>query len=254
MTNSKTPAGDDNYPKELDQKQIGIKLSVIIPTLNAGSTLNQTIESLSSARQRGVEIEIIVVDAGSTDDTEQLALEADAKFVTSDRGRGTQLHRGAQLASGDWFLFLHADTVLTSGWDASFVVFTSHPSNAERGGVFTFALDTNDIKARLIEKAVRFRNNWLGLPYGDQGLIINKHFYNCLGGYRKWPIMEDVDLVRRIGMSRMVLFDVKARTSAKRYTEEGYIRRIARNFICLSLYFLKLPPDKIYKIYEKPAP
>ena len=73
------------------------------------------------------------------------------------------------------------------------MVFTSHPSNAERGGVFTFALDTNDIKARLIEKAVRFRNNWLGLPYGDQGLIINKHFYNCLGGYRKWPIMEDVD-------------------------------------------------------------
>ena len=182
MTNSKTPAGDDNYPKELDQKQIGIKLSVIIPTLNAGSTLNQTIESLSSARQRGVEIEIIVVDAGSTDETEQLALEADAKFVTSDMGRGTQLNKGAQLASGDWFLFLHADTVLTSGWDASFVVFTSHPSNTERGGVFTFALDTNDIKARLVEKAVRFRNNWLGLPYGDQGLIINKRFYNCLGG------------------------------------------------------------------------
>ena len=208
MTNSKTPAGDDNYPKELDQKQIGIKLSVIIPTLNAGSTLNQTIESLSSARQRGVEIEIIVVDAGSTDETEQLALEADAKFVTSDMGRGTQLNKGAQLASGDWFLFLHADTVLTSGWDASFVVFTRHPSNTERGGVFTFALDTNDIKARLVEKAVRFRNNWLGLPYGDQGLIINKRFYNCLGGYRNWPIMEDVDLVRRIGMSRMVLFDV----------------------------------------------
>ena len=117
---------------------------------------------------------------------------------------------------------------------------------------FTFALDTNDIKARLIEKAVRFRNNWLGLPYGDQGLIINKHFYNCLGGYRKWPIMEDVDLVRRIGMSRMVLFDVKARTSAKRYTEEGYIRRIARNFICLSLYFLKLPPIKSIKFTRSP--
>ena len=65
--------------------------------------------------------------------------------------------------------------------------------------------------------------------------------------------MEDVDLVRRIGMSRMVLFDVKARTSAKRYTG-GLYRRIARNFICLSLYFLKIPPDKIYKIYEKPAP
>ena len=94
MTNSKTPAGDYNYPKKLDQKQKGIKLSVIIPTLNAGSTLNQTIESLSSAKQRGVEIEIIVVDAGSTDDTEQLALEADAKFVTSDMGRGTQLHKG----------------------------------------------------------------------------------------------------------------------------------------------------------------
>ena len=254
MTNSQTPAGDDNCSKELDQKQTGIKLSVIIPTLNPGSSLNQTIESLSSAKQRGVEIEIIVVDAGSTDDTEKLAFEADAKFVTSNRGRGTQLNKGAKLASGDWFLFLHADTVLTSGWDASFVVFTSHPSNAERGGVFTFALDTNGIKARLVEKAVRFRNNWLGLPYGDQGLIINKHFYNCLGGYKEWPIMEDVDLVRRIGMSRMVLFDVKARTSAKRYLEEGYISRIARNFICLSLYFLKISPDKIYKIYEKPAP
>ena len=61
--------------------------------------------------------------------------------------------------------------------------------------------------------------------------------------------MEDVDFVRRIGMSRLVLFDVEAKTSAKRYLERGYFIRIVRNFICLSLYFLKVPPDKIYKFY-----
>ena len=252
MTNRKISSGAHDSVDEhekLDQKRPKIKLSVIIPTLNASSTLSQTLTSLSTAIERGIELEIIVVDANSQDDTKTLALKGGAKFITGEKGRGTQLHRGAQIALGDWLLFLHADTVLAAGWDASFAVFTNHPSNSERGGVFTFTLDTNGFKARLLEKAVRFRNNWLGLPYGDQGLIINRQFYNCLGGYKNWPIMEDVDFVRRIGMSRLVLFDVEAKTSAKRYLERGYFIRIVRNFICLSLYFLKVPPDKIYKFY-----
>tara|TARA_Y100000588_G_scaffold387248_1_gene484588 strand:+ start:4267 stop:5016 length:750 start_codon:yes stop_codon:yes gene_type:complete len=226
-----------------------VKLSVIIPTFNAADTLPSTLKSLSSASKRGIALEIVIVDAHSQDDTERIAERAGAKFIKSDKGRGIQLATGVKSATGDWFLFLHADTILTSGWDASFVVFTTLESNLNRAAVFTFALSACDSKARFIEKVVRLRNNWLGLPYGDQGLIIHRRFYSRLGGYKSWTIMEDIDLVRRIGMSRIALLDVKATTSATRYQQDGYMFRVIRNLTCLTLYFLRVPPNWISKIY-----
>jgi hypothetical protein len=147
-------------------------------------------------------------------------------------------------------LFLHADTVLERGWDATLMVFASEDRNRDRAAVFTFALDDPAPAARWLERLVRWRNNWLGLPYGDQGLLIHRRFYSRLGGYKDWPLMEDVDLARRIGMSRIALFDIRAMTSAARYQRSGYLARVLRNLLCLSLYFMRVPPRWIARIYS----
>jgi rSAM/selenodomain-associated transferase 2 len=226
-----------------------LSLSVVIPTLNASETLPNTIATFATASRRGIDLDIVVTDSGSTDSTARIAAELGARVIQAERGRGQQLIAGAKAARGEWLLFLHADTVLGRGWDAAVMVFTSDERNRERAAVFSFALNDPAPAARRLERLVRWRNNWLGLPYGDQGLLIHRCFYSRLGGYKALPLMEDVELVRRIGMARFALFDVRAITSPARYRQAGYISRIVRNFICLSLFFLRLPPRWIAKLY-----
>ena len=90
----------------------------------------------------------------------------------------------------------------------------------------------------------------IGLPYGDQGLVIHRQFYSSLGGYRPWPLMEDVDLVRRVGRRRLTVFRSAARTSAERWRRDGWHERSLRNLSCLGLYFLGVPPELIWKLYD----
>jgi rSAM/selenodomain-associated transferase 2 len=241
----------EKIPLTSQEHENFVSLSVIIPTFNAADTLELTINALNYTKKTGILLDLIIVDAQSTDDTVQIAKNLGANVIICKKGRGPQLIAGARAAKNEWFLFLHADTVLESGWDASLVVFTLQKNNLDRAAVFTFGLDDVNQKARLLEKLVRWRNKWLGLPYGDQGLFINRHFYKQIGGYKPWPIMEDVDLVRRIGMSQIVLFDVRAQTSAQRYVKDGYFKRVSRNLVCISLYFLHIPPELIAKIYDK---
>jgi hypothetical protein len=169
--------------------------------------------------------------------------------IRCEKGRGPQLIAGSKAARHDWLLFLHADTVLGTGWAASIVVFASQKNSLDRAAVFTFALDTESREAKRLTQIVRFRNKWLGLPYGDQGLLIHRRFYKRIGGYKAWPLMEDVDLVRRIGNPKIALFDTVAVTSAQRYITDGYFKRMMRNFVCLLLYFLGVSPKLILKLY-----
>ena len=241
----------ENYPRQ-SRKQAGVvDLSVIIPTYNAAETLSATITALRTTERTGISLELIIVDAYSDDETANLANSLGGRVIYCERGRGPQLIKGAKVAQSDWLLFLHADTILSAGWDASVVVFTAQENSLDRAAVFTHALNNSSKKARFLTRMVQLRNRWLGLPYGDQGLLINRRFYRRIGGYRDWPIMEDVDLVRRIGMSRIILFDIAAITSAKRYIHDGFVNRIVKNLCCLLLYFLGFSPNWISKIYEK---
>jgi rSAM/selenodomain-associated transferase 2 len=218
-----------------------MRLSVVIPALNAEASLAATLTSAAEAD------EVIVANGGSADATVMIAVSAAARVVAAPRGRGTQLAAGAAAATGDWLLFLHADTVLPPGWRAVADGFAArHP---DRAAYFCLRLDDAAPAARRIERAVEWRARVLGLPYGDQGLLIPAALYRALGGYRALPLMEDVDLARRLGRSRLVALPLAATTSASRYRRDGWRLRPLRNLLCLGLWLAGVPLRLIVRLY-----
>ncbi|MFL5284856.1 MAG: TIGR04283 family arsenosugar biosynthesis glycosyltransferase [Rhodopila sp.] len=215
-------------------------LSIVIPTLNASPTLAGTLSVL------GPDLEIIVVDGGSSDGTVAIAAAAGARVLTAPRGRGSQIAAGIAAATHPWLLILHADTRLQPDWQAAVAAHQAHPDKA---GYFRFVLDSGDPRARRLERAVAWRCDALGLPYGDQGLLIHRDLLDAVGGIRPLPLMEDVDLVRRLGRARLRALPADAVTSAARWERDGYLRRSARNLLCLSLWFAGVPPRLIRRLY-----
>jgi rSAM/selenodomain-associated transferase 2 len=211
-------------------------LSVVIPTLNAAATLAVTLETVPEAD------EVVVVDGGSSDGTPALASSLGAKVVSAPRGRGMQLAQGVSMARGDWLLLLHADTRLAPGWQETM------PS-PDQAGYYRFELDSDDPRARRLERLVAWRCRVLALPYGDQGLLIHRDLLRQVGGIRALPLMEDVDLVRRLGRRGLVALDIAAITSAEKWRRQGWYRRSLRNLGCLTLYFAGVPPSLIARLY-----
>ena len=222
-----------------------LEVSGIIPTLNAARQLPEAILALQGVR------EVIVVDGGSRDDTVVIARRLGAHVRVSDPGRGVQLHAGASAALSEWLLFVHADTVLCAGWRDAVREFTVLHAHRRQAATFALGLDDPSPAARRLERQVAWRVRHLGLAYGDQGLLIHRELYASLGGFRAWPLMEDVDLVRRIGRRRLTVLPAVARTSAERWRAQGWRRRSARNLLCLALYFLGLPPRLIVRFYVR---
>lgn len=215
--------------------------TVVIPTLNAAHSLGATIACCAG-------LPVVVADGGSTDGTMALARSLGARVVRTAPGRGGQLAAGAA-AAGEWLLFLHADTRLEAGWLAVAHRFMADPANRHRAAHFRFALDDASPPARRLERLVAWRCRVLALPYGDQGLLISRALYEAVGGFRPLPLMEDVDLIRRLGRARLVALPVAAVTSAERWQREGYTRRSARNLACLALWFAGVPPRIIRRLY-----
>lgn len=227
-------------------------ISVIIPTLNAEAGLAGTLAGLVPAAVDGLIREAIVVDGGSSDATAAIADAAGADLVRGATGRGGQLAAGAKRARFPWLLFLHADTLLAPGWEREASLFMERVDMGARplaAGAFRFALDDIGFRPRMLERLVAARCAALRLPYGDQGLLIPKRLYEEIGGYRPLPLMEDVDLVRRLGRRRLVMLGSRAVTSAERFRRDGYVRRSGRNLVCLALYTLRVPTQVISRIY-----
>jgi rSAM/selenodomain-associated transferase 2 len=223
-------------------------LSVVIASLNAASTISATLDCLVEAAV-AMSTEIVIADGGSADATASIAEKVGATLIVTEKGRGRQLAAGAKAARGRWLLFLHADTVLEPFWSATATTFMGVPSNQLRGGYFKLALGDPAPPARRIERLANWRARTFGLPYGDQGLLMSRTMYNSLGGYPDLPLMEDVEMVRRIGKERLVELPATATTSAARYKQGGYVLRPLRNLSLLGLYFLGVPPNRLAKLY-----
>jgi rSAM/selenodomain-associated transferase 2 len=219
----------------------GNMLSAVIPALNASHSLRRTLASIAMAD------EVVVADGDSTDGTAELAASVGARVVRARRGRGSQLAAGVAAAQGEWLLLLHADTRLATGWQ---IPVGAHMAvSSGRAGYCRFRLDSDDRRARLLERLVAWRCRVFALPYGDQGLLIHRDLLREIGGVRPLPLMEDVDLIRRLGRRRLLALDVAAITSAEKWQRDGWYRRSLRNMFCLTLYFAGVPPRLIARLY-----
>lgn len=171
------------------------------------------------------------------------------KKVTSSKGRAIQMNTGAKAASGNIFLFLHADTYLPENAH-QLIIQALHDKNTA-AGAFNLGIRSRKTVFRIIEQMVYFRTRLTGIPYGDQGIFIKREFFETLGGYGNIPIMEDVDLMRRIKTTgkKIATIDEKVFTSARRWEKEGIIYCTLRNWILILLYLFGVPPEKLTTFY-----
>lgn len=222
------------------------RLAIIIPTLNAADDLAACLASVGGPDGP---CRIIVSDGGSTDETLGLARRAGATVVTGPPGRGGQLRRGAEAAEGEarWLLFLHADTRLPPDWRA--IVSDHIGAHPGKAAVFRLRFDATGIAPAFFAAMANIRSR-LGLPYGDQGLLIPLELYQNVGGYPDIPLMEDVVIARRLA-GRLRLLPARVETSARRYQAEGWLRRGARNLLTLLSFLAGRPPESLTERYYR---
>jgi rSAM/selenodomain-associated transferase 2 len=223
-------------------------VTVIIPVLRDAVELS----ALLAVLPRDPAVEIVVVDGAPDPEPLMATLEQHQQhvvWVRSAAGRGLQMNRGAACARGEWLLFLHADTRLGEGW---FSLLQGLADQSAVGGSFRFALDTKAWRARLIEWGVKWRVRLFDLPYGDQGLFARRAVFLKMGGYREWPLMEDVDFVRRLRKEgRLVHSGVPALTSARRYARDGWLTRVLGNWALVTLFLAGCPPECLASHYHR---
>ena len=221
-------------------------LSVIIPTLNEAEHLGAT---LARVRQGG-EAEIIVADGGSGDKTRQMAQEARATVIETGGGRAAQLNAGAAAANGRQLLFLHADTLLPDGYQATVRQTLADPATV--AGAFCFRTDGAGVGMRMVEWGTNIRSAVLRWPYGDQAIFLEKRVFDEAGGFADLPIMEDFDLVRHLRRRGQVVTVPEAVvTSVRRWRELGVLRTIIRNQLMILGYLAGVSPKRLAQFYRK---
>ena len=217
---------------------------MVIPALNEARVIGPLVRDLLAQGAH----EVIVADGGSRDDTPGMAGRAGAVVTSAPAGRGRQLNAGAALATGEILLFLHADVRPPAGALPSLV----RALGEGRGdwGAFSAAIDSRRPFLRLIYAMANVRSRLLRLPYGDQGIFTFRERFDAVGGYRDFPIMEDVDLVRRLNRTgRMVLLPERITVSARRYRREGALYTTLRNWFLLTRFLLGADPRRLASWY-----
>ncbi len=216
------------------------RLSIIIPARNEEHAIGPVLDRL----RNGIVWEVIVVDGGSYDRTRDIARHHGATVIQTGASRGRQLNAGAEVATGDTLLFLHADTLLPPGFEEH--VFSILARQDTSAGAFCLGIDGCRRALRLIEKTVYYRSKFLQMPYGDQAIFLRAELFHRIGGYPDWPAMEDYALVRRLRrVGRIEIAQAAVLTSARRWLDHGVWRTTLRNQACIAAYRLGISPHRI---------
>ena len=220
-------------------------ISVVIPTLNAEAALAALLADLVEGVGERLVREVIVSDGGSLDATRAAAHNAGATVILGTPGRGGQLRRGCAAASGDWLWMVHADTRLPPGWTAA----VAGHLRTDRAGWARLAFRSDAAPAARVAAWANLRSR-LGLPYGDQTLLLPRAVYEAAGGYEDVPLMEDVRLVRRL-RGRLAPMDLTVTTDASRYEAQGWMLRGTRNLSILARHALGADPVALARDYGR---
>ncbi|MBV7377974.1 glycosyltransferase [Maritimibacter dapengensis] len=217
-------------------------LSIVIPTLNAESVLPACLASLMPGVEAGLVREVVIADGGSDDATQMIADEVGAIWVPGPAGRGGQLARGVAAAGGDWLLVLHADAVLGEDWVAAV-----QAGMAQGGpGYFRLRFRARGPGPRIVGVWANLRAR-LGLPFGDQGLLVSRADYEAAGGYRDIPLMEDMALARALARPRPLGAVIE--TGWTRY-EGRWLRQGAGNIVRQIRFMLGADPARLARSYR----
>ena len=221
-------------------------ISIIIPTLNE----EENIAACLASTQNTSNAERIVVDGGSRDRTVEIALACGARVLTSAAGRARQMNAGAKAASGDLFIFLHADTRLPKEFEGCVPEILARPGIA--AGAFEFRLDMSSRGLQLIERVANWRSRRLQMPYGDQAIFTRSALFRETGGFRDMPIMEDFEFIRRLQKRGHILTaPYPAITSARRWRMLGLWRTTLINELAVVAYYLGISPARIHRLARR---
>jgi len=250
------PLSDIDRPEDLDMALEDARfsdllsgrviVSVIIPVLNEARLIGEKIRRLKIVP----DLEIIVVDGGSEDGSREMSLQGGARVLLETGGRAAQQNAGAEAAKGRVLLFLHADTELPEGFREMILSALDEPEVS--AGAFGFKTDGRGIAIRLVEWGANIRSLLLRMPYGDQGLFMEKRVFREIGGFQDLPIMEDFQLVRSLRRrGSIVILPGKAVTSSRRWRERGIIRTFVTNQLMVAGFFLGISPAALAAFYRR---
>ena len=221
------------------------KLSVIIPTLNEEANLLPTLEAVGVPHD---DLEVIVIDAGSTDQTVEIAEQHGCKVFVGNPGRANQMNAGAAIATGEHLLFLHADTRLPEGYRHEIQRVLAAPVAC---GAFPLKIDAPGLALRMIESGVAFRSRMFQMPYGDQALFFRSVDFYKQHGFKQMSIMEDYELVARMRkIGSIGLANEPVKTSARRWLKKGILRTTHVNQLYVIAYRIGYSDTTIAKLYR----
>jgi uncharacterized protein len=251
-----TPAlADIDRPEDLPRLTklgFGAKISIVIPALNEAGSIGKVLSDIHSLPN----VEIILVDGGSIDDTISIAQNLGANVISSAKGRARQMNAGAKAATGEILLFLHADTVLPLGFE-TMVRSTLQPPlvgeiPAPIAGAFSLQIDDPLPSLRWIERLVAWRSKWRQMPYGDQAIFLKAQTFWELGGFEEMPIMEDFELMRRLQrLGRIETLAATVVTSARRWLKRGVWQTTFINQAIVLGYLVGVSPARLASWYRR---
>jgi rSAM/selenodomain-associated transferase 2 len=222
--------------------------SIIVPVLNEADRINALIEHLS--RQGfGIPYEVIVVDGDLQGSTVKAIKSKDVVTLITEKGRGRQMNAGAEVARGDILIFLHADTLLPDS--ALKKISQALEGQDYVGGAFDLKIGSDRLFLRYISVRASLRSRFNRIPYGDQAIFMRKKYFDEIGRFKDIPLMEDVELMRRVKRDRKKIHILpdKVTTSARRWQRDGALYTTVRNQVLVALFRLGVSPARLAKYY-----